>query len=181
MRKVPQLLIRGSQVRILPGALGAEYAAAQEKRAAVLVHSDHGGGLSISVLLARDGYSLRRITQRAQADCPVFGSIARERRLRMTTSREDRFIENERLFRSANERLHDRVEDIVEPDQSIPFLCECIDDTCTARIDLKPDEYEKARSEDEWFVIAPGHPRLEGERIVDVDERFVIVSKEDVG
>lgn len=99
----------------------------------------------------------------------------------MTRSREDRFIENERLFRFANERLHGRVEDIVEPDQSIPFLCECIDETCMARIDLTPDEYEKARSDDEWFVIAPGHPRLEGERIVEVDEHFVIVSKEDVG
>ena len=46
----------------------------------------------------------------------------------MKTSRQDRFVENERLFRIANEGLRERVEDIVEPDQSIPFLCECIDD-----------------------------------------------------
>ena len=68
-----------------------------------------------------------------------------------------------------------------EPDQSIPFLCECIDETCMARIDLTPQEYEVARSDDQWFVIAPGHPRLEGERIVEEDDHFLIVTKEDVG
>jgi len=84
----------------------------------------------------------------------------------VTTSRQDRFVENERLFRIANEGLRERVEDIVEPDQSIPFLCECIDETCMARIELTPKEYEMARSDDEWFVIARGHPLLDGERIV---------------
>lgn len=99
----------------------------------------------------------------------------------MTTAREDRFVENEKLFRSANERLRDRVEDIVAPDQPIPFLCECIDDTCMARVDLTPEEYERVRSDDERFLIAPGHPRLEGERIVEEEDRFQIVTKEDVG
>ena len=50
----------------------------------------------------------------------------------MATAREDRFVENEKLFRTANE------------DQSIPFLCECIDETCMARIDLTPHEYDCA-------------------------------------
>jgi len=74
----------------------------------------------------------------------------------VTTSRQDRFVENERLLRIANEGLRKRVEDMVEPNQSIPFLCECIDETCMARIELTPKEYEMARSDDEWFVIAPG-------------------------
>ena len=99
----------------------------------------------------------------------------------MTTAREDRFVENERLFRSANEALRERVEDIVASDQAIPFLCECIDETCVARIDLVPKEYEKVRSDDEHFVITPGHPRLDGERIVEEEDRFLIVTKEDVG
>lgn len=98
----------------------------------------------------------------------------------MTRSREDRFIENERLFRFANERLHGRVEDIVEPDQSIPFLCECIDETCMARIDLTLEDYERVRSDDDHFVIAPGHPQLDGERVVEEEDHFLIVSKEDL-
>ena len=99
----------------------------------------------------------------------------------MTTSRQDRFVENERLFRIANEGLRERVEDIVEPNQSIPFLCECIDETCMARIDLTPQEYEIARSDDQWFVIAPGNPRLDGECIVEEEEHYFIVTKENVG
>ena len=98
----------------------------------------------------------------------------------MTTSREDRFVENEKLFRTANERLRQRVDDLVAPDQFIPFLCECIDDTCMARIELTSEEYEEARSDDEHFVIAPGHPRLDGERIIDEEDRFLIVTKEDI-
>jgi len=98
----------------------------------------------------------------------------------MTTSRQDRFIENEKLFRTANERLAQRVEDLVAPGQFIPFLCECIDDTCMARIELRPEEYEEVRSDDEHFVIAPGHARLDGERIVEEEDRFSIVTKEDV-
>jgi hypothetical protein len=99
----------------------------------------------------------------------------------MATAREDRFVENEKLFRTANEGLRERVEGIVEPNQSIPYLCECIDETCMARIDLTPKEYEKVRSDDDHFVIAPRHPRLDGERIVEEDDRFLIVTKEDVG
>lgn len=98
----------------------------------------------------------------------------------MSTARQDRFVENEKLFRSANERLHQRVDDLVAPGQFIPFLCECIDDTCMARIELTSEEYEEARSDDEHFVIAPGHPRLDGERIVEEAGRFLIVTKEDV-
>ena len=70
----------------------------------------------------------------------------------------DRFVENEKLFRTANEGLRERVEGSVEPDQSIPFLCECIDETCMARIDLTSQEYEIVRSDDQWFVIAQAIP-----------------------
>jgi hypothetical protein len=99
----------------------------------------------------------------------------------VSTARQDRFVENEKLFRTANEGLRERVEGIVEPDQSIPFLCECIDETCMARIELTPREYEVARSDEEWFVIARGHPLLDGERIVEEEDHYLIVTKEDVG
>jgi hypothetical protein len=99
----------------------------------------------------------------------------------VSTARQDRFVENEKLFRTANEGLRERVEGIVEPDQSIPFLCECIDETCMARIELTPREYEVARSDEEWFVIARGHPLLDGERVVEEEDHYLIVTKEDVG
>jgi len=98
----------------------------------------------------------------------------------MTTSRRDRLVENEKLFRRANERLRERAEGIVEPGRSIPFLCECIDEKCMERIDLTLEDYGKVRSDDDHFVIASGHPRLEGEKIVEKEDGFLIVSKEDV-
>jgi hypothetical protein len=98
----------------------------------------------------------------------------------VTTSRQDRLVENEKLFRTANERLRERVEDIVAPGESIPFLCECIDDTCMARIELTHDEYKNVRAGEDRFVIAPGHPQLDGERIVEEEDHFVVVSKEDI-
>jgi hypothetical protein len=89
-------------------------------------------------------------------------------------------VENEELFRRANERLRERAELISAPRQSIPFLCECIDETCMARIDLTLDDYERVRSDDNHFVIAAGHPLLERERVVEEDDGFLIVTKEDV-
>jgi hypothetical protein len=97
-----------------------------------------------------------------------------------TTSREDRFIENEELFRKANERLRDRAEVTAAPGRSIPFICECIDETCMARIDLTLEDYERVRSDDDHFVIAPGHPQLDGERVVEEEDHFLIVTKEDL-
>ena len=98
----------------------------------------------------------------------------------MVSSREERFIENEKLFRRANERLRERAEAIVEPAQPVPFLCECIDEKCMDRIDLTLEVYDRVRSDDEHFVIVPGHPRLDGEKIVAEEQRFLIVSKKDL-
>ena len=99
----------------------------------------------------------------------------------MASSREQRLVENEELFRRANERLRERAESIVEPGQSVPFLCECIDEKCMDRLDLTLEDYERVRSDGEHFVIVPGHPLLDGEKIVEEGNRFLIVSKEDVG
>ena len=98
-----------------------------------------------------------------------------------TTLRNSRFIENEEIFRGANERLRDRVEPVAAPRQPIPFICECMDETCMARVDLTLDDYERVRSVEEHFVIARGHPRLDGERVVEENDHFQIVTKEDVG
>ena len=105
----------------------------------------------------------------------------------MAISREHRFVQNEKLFRTANERLRERAERLREraevvaaPRRSIPFLCECIDETCMARIDLTLEVYEKVRSDDEHFLIAPEHPRLDGERVVEKYDHFLVVTKEDL-
>jgi hypothetical protein len=93
------------------------------------------------------------------------------------TLREERMVENEKLFRTANERLRTHVEKTAAPDGRIPFLCECTDDTCMARVELNRAEYTRVRADENHFVIAPAHPMMESERIVAQNERFWIVEK----
>jgi hypothetical protein len=93
------------------------------------------------------------------------------------TLREERMVENEKLFRTANERLRTHVEKTAAPDGRIPFLCECTNDTCMARVELNREEYTRVRADEKHFVIVPAHPMLESERIVVQNERFWIVEK----
>lgn len=96
----------------------------------------------------------------------------------MATSREDRLVENEKLFRTANEGLRQAVEPVVTPNRLIPFFCECIEETCTTRLELTLEDYKRVRADDDQFVIVPGHPLLNGERILEENGTFLIVTKE---
>jgi hypothetical protein len=92
-------------------------------------------------------------------------------------SREQRLVENEKTFRTVNNRLEQHVASVVEPDQQVPFLCECIDRDCVERVELTLDEYERIRAEDNFFLIAPGHPMLDGERLVRRSDQVWVVAK----
>lgn len=93
------------------------------------------------------------------------------------TAREERMVENEELFRRANERLREHVAEIAAPEQRIPFLCECTDDTCMARVELNRDEYARVRADRHHFLIVPGHPMMESERVVVQEDHVWIVEK----
>jgi hypothetical protein len=90
--------------------------------------------------------------------------------------REARLAENQALFRMANERLEERVEEYGAGD-SIPFLCECADVSCLGRIDLTLSAYREVRANPSRFVILPGHAMTEGERVVAERTGFQIVEK----
>jgi hypothetical protein len=91
--------------------------------------------------------------------------------------REERLAENQTLFRRANERLEQAVEDHVPEDQRVPFLCECADAFCRGRVDLTLEQYGKLRARENRFAVVPGHPRVEGEEIVEHHESFHVVEK----
>jgi hypothetical protein len=61
--------------------------------------------------------------------------------------------------------------------EPIPFLCECMDDTCVARVDLTLEEYEGIRTNENWFVIVHDHPTIPGERVVQENDSYQIVEK----
>ncbi len=46
---------------------------------------------------------------------------------------DQRALENERLFRSANERIDERRREL-DVDERTPYLCECEEPTCTELI-----------------------------------------------
>jgi hypothetical protein len=89
-----------------------------------------------------------------------------------------RYAENEARFRAANERIEDRVAAVVDsPDTRVPFLCECSDVDCAARITLTLAEYERVRSDPTWFVVGLDHERTEVDAVLERHETYLLVCK----
>lgn len=88
--------------------------------------------------------------------------------------------ENESAFRDANERVRRAAVSYgFEPDQGVPFLCECSDPGCRAIVMLSLEEYEAVRTDSKWFLMLPGHEDSEAtnERIVADEEGYCIIEK----
>jgi hypothetical protein len=92
---------------------------------------------------------------------------------------EGRIIENNRLFREANERIRATSSEYSDPVDPIPFLCECPREDCTAIVRLSPSEYSAIRANSTHFFTATGH-ELNEEPVGEVVARhdgYVIVEK----
>ena len=94
---------------------------------------------------------------------------------------------NEALLREVNERVAEidkaAEEKNVAPDESLfEFLCECgagggEAGTCVEHVLMTINEYEQVRSQDDRFVLYPGHETEMIEWVVARADRFVIVDK----
>ncbi|MGN6380446.1 MAG: hypothetical protein ACTHNU_15955 [Gaiellales bacterium] len=85
---------------------------------------------------------------------------------------------NEQAFQDHNERRAS-LEEIggVPPDEPVPFVCECDDPECVQPIMVSVEEYERAASPDDQFLVAPGHDDPAVERVVEIHPAYVVVSK----
>ena len=81
----------------------------------------------------------------------------------------------EDVFRHANERIAEKALEL-ELEQPIPFLCECSDTRCFARLFLMLGEYEEARSDPERYLTVAGHD-VAGAMVIATDDRFALVEK----
>jgi hypothetical protein len=99
---------------------------------------------------------------------------------RSDDARRARVVENESVFRRANEELRRRFPDL-HAEGLVPFLCECGDARCTKTIRVTLEEYDAVRAHPEHFAIIPGHEVLEAERVVEEHERYDVVKKDDGG
>jgi len=87
---------------------------------------------------------------------------------------DERLAKNEILFREINERLDEMS---VPWSKTTDYLCECSEMSCTKVVELRNDEYERARSRPTVFVVAHGHERPEIEKVVEANEGFLLVEK----
>jgi hypothetical protein len=84
---------------------------------------------------------------------------------------------NQDIARSANERLQDVAGRTATDGSVIPFLCECAADGCMGRVEITIDDYFIAHLDTDHYVIVPGHPRIDGEVLVDDYGEYEVVTK----
>jgi hypothetical protein len=94
---------------------------------------------------------------------------------------------NEALLREVNERIAEVDKEAERgtfaPDETLfEFLCECGSRNgeageCVEHVSMTINEYEGVRSQDDRFVVAPGHETAMLETVVSRTQRFVIVDK----
>lgn len=105
-------------------------------------------------------------------------------------STERKQIENEMIFRRANETVSDGLDalDAMHIEDNNPqlvrskgmvleFLCECSDENCNARIPIGLDQYQKIHEDRNSFVIKLKHQVDEIEEIVTTGNDYSVVKK----
>ena len=65
-------------------------------------------------------------------------------------------VRAEEVFREANESVAAKAGELKFA-HPLPFLCECRDRHCFARISLTLEEYEQVRSDPRRYLTIPGH------------------------
>jgi hypothetical protein len=96
----------------------------------------------------------------------------------MPDERARRLAENEARFRVINDRVARDLERLVDdPDELLPFVCECALRSCDATIELTRAEYERVREQPILFAAAPGHEIPDVEDVVERHERYVVLRK----
>ena len=65
-------------------------------------------------------------------------------------------MQTEDVFRNANDRIAEKGRELGWSFPG-PFLCECSDVLCFARLELTLEAYEELRSHPNRYLTAPGH------------------------
>jgi hypothetical protein len=95
------------------------------------------------------------------------------------SDRFERQARNEALLREVNERIA-QLGDSGQAwtPEGTDFMCECGDEGgCGQRVRVPIDVYERVRSQDDRFVVRPGHETPEIERAVEWGDTYVVVDK----
>jgi hypothetical protein len=90
-------------------------------------------------------------------------------------SRAERVVRNEALFREVNEHIAELT--VHQQRGVVPILCECGRLACGMTLDVPLVSYEATRVAGNRFIVEPGHEMPEFERVIEREERFLIVEK----
>ena len=91
-------------------------------------------------------------------------------------TRAERQGRNESLFREVNERIAE-VNQTFQVEGRSEFLCECSREECRDPVWISIDEYEGVRRESTRFFVLPGHEDQSVERVIERNERYLVVEK----
>src|SRR4051812_38776032 len=99
-------------------------------------------------------------------------------------------IENEMLFRRANEKVGTDLDDLdalhiadgnvrlVRDDELLlNFKCECSDEKCTVRVPMRLSKYREIHTDRSAFLIRPNHEVKPIEKVIEATDTYSIVRK----
>ena len=84
-------------------------------------------------------------------------------------------MEAEDAFRAANERIAEKGREL-NWSFPVPFLCECSERRCFARVELTLEDYEQVRSHPQRYLTLPGH-KVVGAFLVESNQRVAFAEK----
>jgi hypothetical protein len=84
-------------------------------------------------------------------------------------------VQTEDIFRSANDRIGEKARELGWR-FPVPFLCECDDRRCFARLELTVEWYDEVRGHPHRYLTAPGH-EIEGALLLGQSENVAFVEK----
>ncbi|MGI9028262.1 MAG: hypothetical protein ACR2FM_05500 [Candidatus Saccharimonadales bacterium] len=103
---------------------------------------------------------------------------------------ERRQIENEMIFRQANENVSDSIDEVdamhiedgnphlIEDNNiTLEFKCECSDENCEARIPIKLSTYQKVHVNRDTFIIKLKHQVESIEKVILTESTYSVVEK----
>src|ERR1700761_4922481 len=99
-------------------------------------------------------------------------------------------IENEMLFRRANEKIGTDLDDldamhvadgnphlVRNDDLLLDFKCECSDENCKVRVPMKVSKYRKLHKDRSCFIIKPHHEVKPIKKVIEATDKYSVVRK----
>jgi hypothetical protein len=93
----------------------------------------------------------------------------------MSSDQDVRIAKTEAFFRHVNERIAESAERFGS--EYAEFVCECDDQSCVERVEVKLADYDAVRENGTRFILLPGHENKRIERVVERRARYRIVEK----